>query len=252
MNQCESQPASTCGRDGQCDGLGACRLWNDSVKCVTVSCSGSTRFSDRCCDGTGTCQTGTTSSCCPYMCGNPSCRTGCTYDTDCCAGNFCDSGSCLPKRATGQTCTANDHRQCASGVCVDGVCCNNACTGACRACNRADSVGTCSNHPNITDPETECGTCKVCNGSGACANISNGADPLNHCSQQAASTCGTDGQCNGSGACRSWNSSTVCAAQSCTGRTLSSARHCDGAGNCLPAVQSTCSSACNAEGTACL
>ena len=53
----------------------------------------------------------------------------------------------------GQPCSmATD---CASGQCADGVCCNVDCSGRCRACNLAGSVGTCTFHGAGSDPENE-------------------------------------------------------------------------------------------------
>ena len=51
---------------------------------------------------------------------------------------------CVADQALGTDCLLGS--QCESGHCVDGKCCENACTGACRACNVAGSFGTCTNH----------------------------------------------------------------------------------------------------------
>lgn len=65
-----------------------------------------------------------------------------------------DSGACtLPPN--GRTCVADG--ECASDHCVDGVCCDDGCTGTCRACDLAGSVGTCTNVPAGFDPDDECG-----------------------------------------------------------------------------------------------
>jgi hypothetical protein len=38
-NDCKPQEASTCGRDGQCDGSGGCRKWPDGTTCGSSCCS---------------------------------------------------------------------------------------------------------------------------------------------------------------------------------------------------------------------
>jgi hypothetical protein len=53
--QCEMTSATTCGLDGQCDGLGGCRLWRGGSPCGDPGCSGTTLTAERFCNGTGTC-----------------------------------------------------------------------------------------------------------------------------------------------------------------------------------------------------
>ena len=79
--------------------------------------------------------------------------------------------------------------ECDSGFCAQGYCCNQACTGTCKSCAIAGSLGTCSNVANGTAPT-----------------------PATQCATTAATTCGTDGMCNGAGACRFWATTTQCAA----------------------------------------
>jgi hypothetical protein len=90
-----------------------------------------------------------------------------------------------------------------------------ACTGTCRSCAVAGTLGTCTNVPS-------------------------GMDPLNQCTDAGAATCGNDGTCNGSGACRLYAAGTQCVAASCTGSTLTPARTCNGTGTCQTATTSMC------------
>lgn len=61
--QCAAQARDTCGNDGTCDGLGACRKWQPVTPCSGPSCAGDALSSARYCDGLGTCQNATTTSC---------------------------------------------------------------------------------------------------------------------------------------------------------------------------------------------
>ena len=80
------------------------------------------------------------------------------------------------KRPAGQTCTAAG--ECASGQCVDGVCCSTACGMPCFACNLAGALGTCTAVPAGQDP---------------------GQRLPRRCR---AASCQRDGTCNGRGGCR--------------------------------------------------
>jgi hypothetical protein len=213
LNNCADLGTSSCSNDGMCNGSGACRLYAAGTQCVAPACSGTTFTPARTCNGTGTCQTATPSSCAPYACGSGACRTTCATTADCASPNTCSGTSCglLP---LGATCTAP--AQCNSGFCEQGVCCGGACTGTCRSCAVAGNLG-------------------------ACTNVPSGQDPLNQCPDAGAGTCGNDGTCNGAGACRLYAAGTQCAAPTCTGATLTSARACNGTGTCLAATTSSCS-----------
>jgi hypothetical protein len=119
--------------------------------------------------------------------------------------------------ANGQKCTSRT--QCESGNCIDGVCCDTTCTGTCRACDIAGSVGTCTEVPDNEDPDNECATDMV-------------------------STCRRDGMCDGQGACRKYAAGTECAPAMCSGTTQSSNRTCDGNGTCQAATTETCMQGC--------
>ena len=69
---------------------------------------------------------------------------------------------------------------------------------------------------NNTDPEGECGS---------------PSDPT---------SCGLDGLCDGIGACGYWPGTTECVAQTCVGSTKFFADYCDGGGNCLDSLFTSC------------
>jgi hypothetical protein len=119
--------------------------------------------------------------------------------------------------ANGQKCTTRS--QCESGFCTDGVCCDSTCTGTCKACDVAGSVGTCTEVPDNEDPDNECAT-------------------------DMPGTCKRDGMCDGAGACRRYPAGTECAAAMCTGTIESSSRSCDGNGTCMPATTKACTQGC--------
>ncbi len=236
---CAATAATTCGLDGLCDGAGACRKWISGTTCVDQYCVGGVTYSADTCNGSGTCTDNGTVDCAGYVCDGIACRTTCSEDSHCSSTFYCASGSCVPKKANGQTCGAGN--ECSSTFCVDGYCCNNACDGTCQACNRAGSLGTCTNVPNDTDPENECGFCGVCTGGGACKAATSGTDVKNNCTTQPQTGCGYDGHCDGNYACRYWNPSTVCVAQFCSGDRLYYEDLCSGAGQCVDAGSISCS-----------
>lgn len=131
--------------------------------------------------------------------------------------------------AIGDECSApND---CESGRCVDGVCCESSCAGPCQACS-AELTGAAS---------------------GVCAAVSRDTDPDDDCEDEGAASCGQTGSCDGDGACAVYDSTTVCAAASCSGGTAESERRCDGSGECAAGEQTSCApftcgaSACRSE-----
>jgi hypothetical protein len=98
---CAAEAKSTCGRDGACDGNGACRLWTTGTECVAPSCSGAIITPARTCDGMGLCRTPTGTSCGRFLCTNTTaCPTSCTTIDQCTAGSICRKTACiLPKIA---------------------------------------------------------------------------------------------------------------------------------------------------------
>ena len=225
-NDCPDEGVAGCGRNGFCDGTGACALYAAGAICRPQSCAGSTVSHSARCDGAGACGSTAADSCGAYMCNaaGDGCRADCASDADCSGGAACVNGSCGP-RPPGATCARG--ADCASGFCVTGVCCATACSGTCRSCAIAGSEGQC-----IAVPA--------------------GTDPLNQCADQGAASCGHDGACDGAGACRRYASGTVCGGASCNGATSMPARTCNGGGSCLMVVGASCGAyTCDAAGAAC-
>src|SRR5262249_2532280 len=54
-NDCPDDGAASCGRDGFCDGTGACALYAAGTICRAQSCAASTVSHAARCDGAGTC-----------------------------------------------------------------------------------------------------------------------------------------------------------------------------------------------------
>ncbi len=155
--QCVADPVATCGKDGLCDGNGACERYVAGTACGTASCSSGSVTYAPACDGNGTCVTPASMSCAPYVCASTTA--------------VCNNGTC-GKRVLGQPCSAPS--DCASNFCAQGVCCNSACTDTCVACNVPGKVGTCSPQPKGTQcaPAACQGDSKVsarlCDGAGTC------------------------------------------------------------------------------------
>jgi hypothetical protein len=212
-NDCPQELPTTCGRDGTCDGAGACRRHAVGTLCGLGRCEGATEYAASTCNAAGACQAGASRSCAPNMCSGGSCASTCSNDGNCQTGFFCDGGACRARRNTGTACTAA--AQCASNQCVDGFCCNTACNQLCRACNLAGSQGTCSP-------------------------IGDGADPQGECPAEPSATCGRAGGCNGQGASRKHPGGTPCGSASCTGSTATAAATCNGLGGCTPGAQTSC------------
>ena len=204
---------SLCG--GTCDGINgnACAYPVAGASCGASTCSGGVA-GGQICDGAGTCTSGT-QGCGAYVCGPTGCLGSCTFDGQCSAGSFCDSGACVPQRSSGQACTAAD--QCQSGFCADGVCCDARCDGQCEACALPGKKGTCSPAPAGAAPE---------GGRAACA--SDG------------SACG--GACDGTRRteCVYPADGVGCRPPSCSAGTATLSAVCDGQGSCPPVQTQAC------------
>ncbi len=213
---CPDDGIASCGRDGVCDGSGACRHYPLGAVCQQQSCGGSTRTNAfRCADGS--CQPTSGQPCDPYQC-NPTgddCLTTCQTNADCVGGSFCDNGSC-GRKPLGAACTVGD--DCNSSICAQGICCSSDCKGTCESCALPGAAGTCTPVPA-------------------------GDDPLDQCADSGRVSCGTDGTCDGRRACRLYGSGSVCQDPTCSGATGTAQGRCDGAGSCLvgpPVVCGTC------------
>ncbi len=97
--RCAVEPAASCGRDGTCDGAGACRLYPSGTQCGAPSCSGGIRENPDTCDGAGVCLDRGTTDCGSYLCDatTNACFSSCTDNTQCargkCRDNACMGGS---------------------------------------------------------------------------------------------------------------------------------------------------------------
>jgi hypothetical protein len=208
---CAMEPASSCGRDGFCDGKGACRRYGAGAECRAASCTGSTRTLASTCDGNGVCVAGQTQPCTPFQCGSGGqCLDRCDGDQQCVPPNHCNANSC-GKKPLGASCGANG--DCDSNMCQQNVCCDMACTGTCRSCALDGKWGSCSPVPA-------------------------GMDPLDQCAPGTA--CGGDGFCDGNGGCRVQPAGTSCAPAQCTNGVSTPERTCDGAGTCRTVQTSPC------------
>ncbi|MEB2313494.1 MAG: hypothetical protein OZ921_14425 [Sorangiineae bacterium] len=216
-DECSQDSPSSCGQDGQCDGVGACRKYPSGVACGTTSCSAGNQ-TGYACNGAGLCKAAQTTPCAPYICNGGSCGTTCAADTDCVATSYCDSTShCSPDQDKGAVCSSAS--QCKSGNCVDGVCCDQACTGGCQACSDAAKGTT--------------------GADGVCGPVAAGTDPGNDCAADTPATCQLTGACDGSGGCQKYPFGTVCGAALCSGSTLTG-QQCNGSGKCVAGQTSFC------------
>jgi hypothetical protein len=213
--RCPAEAPESCGRDGTCNGAGACRLHRVGTMCGVPSCASSTeRVLPALCDGKGTCQPPRTQSCAPYRCADAECRTSCSGAQDCAGGSACVNGSC-GRKPLGAPCTTGT--DCNSSSCVDGVCCDTTdCTGPCRTCNLPGAEGSCRNLLAGAEPRTA------------------------GCAMEAPSTCGRTGKCDGAGACQLYPAGSFCQARTCTGSTEAGAASCTGTGACIPGTTRSC------------
>jgi hypothetical protein len=195
-----------CASDSDCVSGQYCNLVSKQCtakKAIATSCGANNECVSGNCADSVCCDSACTADCkaCNIAGSVGTCTNIAAGGTDtnpvCGGANSCD-GSGVCKKATGQTCGANG--DCTSGNCVDGVCCNNACSTACKACNIAGSVGTCTNIASGgTDSSPVCGGNNSCDGNGVCKKI-NGQ------------TCSVNGDCT-SGFCADG----VCCNSSCGG-----------------------------------
>ena len=237
-SECDQTTPTLCGTDGTCDGVGACRYWSIATQCGDQSCSGTQLAGIDYCNGAGACVDTPAASCCPYKCSDTSCKTSCSVDADCCGDAYCNGSACVAKLDNGEACSSAG--QCTSGKCVDGYCCDSWCIDSCEGCNVGGALGVCTDRPQGTDPENECGTCEQCSGAGACEAVGVGEDPFGDCNQTAPESCGQSGACDGNGDCEAWDASTVCEAQKCVDTLVHLADYCSGDGQCLDSGSASC------------
>ena len=210
-----------CG--GSCDGtMATCHY--PTASCRSGSCNAATSVATVAANcAAGLCPAMTTVSCAPYTCNATltACASGCASDAECTPGNFCDTGTCKPKKANAAGCALA--HECTSGFCADGVCCNAACGEQCASCNLPGNVGSCT----------------------AVSGAPIGGRPA----------CGTDGSPCG-GACDGSTKATCaypvssCRPPACTSGVATLAANCDGAGSC-PLLKTQVCAPYACAGTAC-
>jgi hypothetical protein len=93
---CVDDGASSCGKDGTCDGAGACRRYDRTTTCAPPSCSGESAIPARMCDGAGACAAAVPVSCAPFVCRNGACVMTCSGPGDCAPPSVCRNGACVP------------------------------------------------------------------------------------------------------------------------------------------------------------
>ncbi|MCU1281301.1 MAG: Flagellar hook-length control protein FliK [bacterium] len=217
--QCEPDPVATCGKDGLCDGHGACRRYPHGTACGMPSCAAGSLTAAATCDGEGSCVAGAVRTCAPYVCGSAtSCATSCTPpDVGCAPPATCNNGSC-GKHALGQQCASPS--DCASNFCSpQAVCCDAACTGSCESCALG---GQPAGHCAPLAAGTQCAAAACMGDSRLAARTCDG----NRTCQAAATTDCTPYTCNTANA--------TCFAKPCQGNQQCAAGHtCNGgSGKC--------------------
>jgi hypothetical protein len=245
-NSCLS--STDCASGFFCDGFNQCVLkqsdgstCNNSGECTSGFCVDGYCCNSGCTDGCNACNLsgslGTCSvspmgnsgnpSCMPYVCDGmlQTCPSGCSSDTDCSTGNYCNGTSCVPKQSNGATCIGAN--ECSSGNCVDGYCCNGACGSACDACNLSGNEGLCSLMSAGTPGSPSCMP-YVCDGLGA-------GCPVN---------CSNDSQCTSGNFCASG----ACVPKKANGSGCTGANECTG-GICADGF--CCNTACGGDCDAC-
>ncbi len=85
-NMCATQPASTCGTDGKCDGAGGCRRHRPGTVCAPERCANNRYTPESTCSATGTCVAPNDIACVPYACNGSKCFGACTLDANCSSG----------------------------------------------------------------------------------------------------------------------------------------------------------------------
>jgi hypothetical protein len=92
--ECPTEPVTSCGKTGACDGNGGCQLQPAGTSCAPASCTGSTETAAGTCSGLGVCLTGATRSCGAYVCSGSTCGASCTSNAQCTPGNTCTGTTC--------------------------------------------------------------------------------------------------------------------------------------------------------------
>ncbi|MBK9265315.1 MAG: hypothetical protein IPM54_36715 [Polyangiaceae bacterium] len=190
-------PMTCAGSTVSCDGNGVCKKENGNAcsangECLSGSCVDGVCCNNACTETCKSCNVAGSVGTCTNV---PIGQEDPNASLQCLGSNTCNgNGEC--KKKQGETCTSNG--TCLSGFCTDGICCNVACTDACKSCNLAGNVGTCSNDTNDPGAGVSCdtGLVGICQpGTKVCQN---GALVCSQNQMSQAEICdGADNDCNG-------------------------------------------------------
>ena len=220
-DDCADDGAPSCGKDGTCDGAGACADYPVASGCTPRPCtSHSECASGACADGI----------CCDSSCG------GCRACTAALKGSGVD-GVCDDVAAD-----TDPHDACALGVNYPTSCLSD---GLC------DGNGSCREFAKDT---TSCGATQciggnavglLCNGAGQCLQGTAGCEPYECRNDACLTACSDDNDCVGNAYCTSTG---ACAEKLVQGSACSSGNECE-SGFCVDQV--CCDAACNGQCEAC-
>jgi MYXO-CTERM domain-containing protein len=230
-SECTQESPTTCGQNGQCNGVGACDTWALGTDCSTVPgtnvCNGN-KVVGKVCLGTSTrsCVDSTGG----FDCGAQKCLNGacaaCVTSADCSDPNasYCANGTCAARKVPGSACATGD--ECLSTFCADGVCCTEACDKQCEWCGDTGSPGVCEAAPQGAPKNGRA----ACTGSGACTGYCDGAQR----------DCFLPGP------------SKTCSPAQCVNDSVVTAGTCDNSGGCTPGKLTSCNTfTCDATAGAC-
>jgi hypothetical protein len=224
---CVDERPESCGTDGRCDGLGACRKYRVGTFCAPQHCDLSSYTGPSVCTSTGACMPPAPRPCTPFACNGDICYEACTQNSHCAPPFVCNGNSC-GKKDVGASCS--DSGECGSGNCAQGTCCSTTCAASCMTCALPTALGTCSAVP---------------------ADV---IDPVRACADTGAGSCGTTGLCDGRGGCAKRLSGIQCGSDSCVDTTHIGIGSCDGAGACMQPTMDCADYRCGTDGlclTAC-
>jgi hypothetical protein len=93
---CKDAGAASCGKNGLCDGAGACALYPTTTACAAGSCKNATLTNPKRCDGKGACVAVSPTDCTPYRCdpATTACFTSCTLPLQCASRRPCVNSAC--------------------------------------------------------------------------------------------------------------------------------------------------------------
>jgi hypothetical protein len=226
-NECSVDTGNQCGRDGTCDGLGACRLQVTGTTCGSPSCSNAILTPAGKCNGSGTCIAATTSSACAgnLPCASlTACAATCTdrSTTGCLPGYKCVGGStCIMATVNcgGTGCQVGNGGQC----CVEDP--NNTGTNALFVC-MTSAAQTCDPNSSSARSPLQCNSVAECpTGQVCCYTRSTGYCSAGNWQIQCAASCSVPYVqsylvCDPSLAPSECPSGTTCQPDTCAGVTL--------------------------------